>query len=104
MRGPLVFCQEDGSPLTLWHLHGALDRACRRANLRRLRWHDLRHSFASQLAIGGLSLQRIQKWLGHSTIKMTERYAHLTPDGGREFLSALDAPRGADKRDAAAAE
>ncbi len=92
MRGPLVFCQEEGDPLTLWHLHGALDRACRRANLRRLRWHDLRHSFASQLAIGGLSLQRIQKWLGHSTIKMTERYAHLTPDGGREFLSALDAP------------
>lgn len=34
LKGPLAFCQEDGRPLTLWHLHGALDRAARRAGLR----------------------------------------------------------------------
>jgi integrase len=97
MRGPLVFCQEDGSHLTLWHLHGALDRAARKAGLRRLRWHDLRHSFASNLTGGGTPLRQVQEWMGHSTIMMTMRYAHLAPGGGREFLVALDppGPRGA---------
>jgi integrase len=92
MRGPLVFCQDDGSPLTLWHLHGALDRAARKANLRRLRWHDTRHSFASNLAIGGTPLRQIQEWLGHSSITMTMRYAHLAPNGGRGYLASLEAP------------
>ena len=50
--GSLVFCQEDGSPLTIWHLHGALERAAKRANLRLLRWHDRRHTFASNLVAG----------------------------------------------------
>jgi integrase len=92
MRGPLVFCQDDGRPLTLWHLHGALDRAARRAQLRRLRWHDLRHSFASNLTIGGTPIRQVQEWMGHSTILMTMRYSHLAPGGGREHLAALDAP------------
>jgi integrase len=92
MRRPLVFCQEDGKPLTLWHLHGALERAARRASLRLLRWHDLRHSFASNLTIGGTPIRQVQEWMGHATITMTMRYAHLSPGGGREYLSALDAP------------
>src|ERR1019366_5362493 len=71
MRGPLVFCQDDGTPLTLWHLHGALERAARRASLRLLRWHDLRHSFASNLTIGGTPMRQVQEWMGHSTILMT---------------------------------
>jgi integrase len=92
MKGPLVFCQDDGRPLTLWHLHGALDRAARRAQLRRLRWHDLRHSFASNLTIGGTPIRQVQEWMGHSTILMTMRYSHLAPGGGREHPAALDAP------------
>jgi integrase len=75
MRGPLVFCQDDGSPLTLWHLHGALERATRRASLRLLRWHDLRHSFASNLTIGGTPMRQVQEWMGHATILMTMRYS-----------------------------
>jgi integrase len=63
---------------------------CRRAGLRRIRWHDCRHSFASQLVIAGTPLRQVQEWLGHSTILMTMRYSHLAPGGGREFLSALD--------------
>ena len=92
LKGDLVFSQADGSPLTLWHLHGALIRASRKAGLRLLRWHDLRHSFASNLVAGGTPLRQVQEWLGHSTIVMTMRYAHLAPGGGREFLSALTAP------------
>jgi integrase len=90
MKGPRVFCNPDGKPLTLWQLHERLWGACRRAGLRRIRWHDSRHSFASQLVIAGTPLRQVQEWLGHSTITMTMRYAHLAPGGGREFLSALD--------------
>jgi site-specific recombinase XerD len=89
-KGPRVFCNPDGSPLTLWQLHERLWSACRRAGLRRIRWHDCRHSFASQLIMAGTPLRQVQEWLGHSTITMTMRYAHLAPNAGREFVSALD--------------
>jgi len=102
LRSTLVFCQEDGTHLTLWHLHGALERAARRAQLRLLRWHDLRHSFASNLTIGGTPIRQVQEWMGHASITMTMRYAHLAPNGGRQYLSALDAPPAA--RQEAAAE
>lgn len=89
-KGPRVFCNPDGKPLTLWQLHERLWGSCRRAGLRRIRWHDCRHSFASQLVMAGTPLRQVQDWLGDSTILMTMRYSHLAPGGGREFLSALD--------------
>ena len=92
LKGPRVFCHEDGSPLKIGSLHERLWGACRRSGLRRIRWHDCRHSFASQLVIAGTPLRQVQEWLGHSTILMTMRYSHLAPGGGREYLAALDAP------------
>jgi integrase len=92
LKGSLVFCNSDGSPMTLWQLHERLEGACRRAGLRMIRWHDCRHSFASQLVIAGTPLPQVQEWLGHGSIMMTMRYSHLAPGGGREFLSVLDAP------------
>jgi integrase len=89
LKGDFVFSQPNGRPLTLWHLHGALIRAARKAGLRLVRWHDLRHSFASNLVAGGTPLRQVQEWMGHSTIMMTMRYAHLAPGGGREFLALL---------------
>jgi integrase len=88
-----------GTALTLWHLHGALERAARRAKPRLLRWHDLRHSFASNLTIGGTPIRQVQEWMGHATITMTMRYS--TPcrgRGGREFLAALEATTGSTVR------
>ena len=49
-----------------------------RAGLKDLRMHDLRHSFASALVNNGRSLYEVQTLLGHSTSKMTQRYAHLS--------------------------
>src|SRR5205823_6268498 len=49
LRGSLVFCNDDGSPLSLWQLHERLWGSCRRAGLRKIRWHDMRHTFGSQL-------------------------------------------------------
>ena len=50
-------------------------------------FHTLRHTYASWLVIAGVDLYVVQKLLGHSTIAMTERYAHLSPD---KFKQAAD--------------
>ena len=55
-----------------------------------LKWHEMRHSFASQLVMAGTPMRRVQEWMGHSTLTMAMRYAHLAPGGGREFIEALD--------------
>lgn len=73
LRGKVVFCRDDGTPLTLWQLHERLEGVCRRAGLRKIRWHDLRHSFASHLVQKGVPLRQVQMLLGHSSIAMTER-------------------------------
>jgi integrase len=52
-------------------------RICRAADLRNVRLHDLRHSFASILVAGGATLPMIGRLLGHSNINTTNRYAHL---------------------------
>jgi site-specific recombinase XerD len=78
----VVFCRADGKSLTLWQLHERLWGACRRAGLREVRWHDLRHTFASQLVTAGVPLRHVQGWLGHSTMMMTMRYSHLAPGNG----------------------
>ena len=90
LRGPLIFCRTDGSHLSMAQLHEPLWGACRRAGLRRIRWHDLRHSFASNLLATGTPIRQVQEWLGHASITTTMRYAHLAPGGGAEHIAALD--------------
>lgn len=51
--------------------------------------HTLRHTFASQLAISGTPIYTIQKLMNHSDIKMTERYAKLSKDSGRDFIDCI---------------
>ena len=58
--------------------------------LKGFRFHDLRHTAASWLAMGGAGLPAIQKFLGHASIKMTLRYAHLSPDFLGEEARILD--------------
>ncbi len=60
-------------------LNRALKRTCRKLDLGVGSWHDLRHTFASKLSNNGVPLQVIQALLGHSDLKMTQRYAHLEP-------------------------
>lgn len=56
----------------------AWDVARKQAGLPSLRIHDLRHSFASVLVNNGVSIYDVQKLLGHSSIRTTQRYAHLS--------------------------
>jgi integrase len=89
-RAELVLCDADGGMLTPAECRWPLRRAYQRAGLRRVGWHMLRHTFASHLAMRGAPLKAIQELLGHSTIDMTMRYAHLSPDARRDAVRLLD--------------
>ena len=52
--------------------------------------HALRHTCASRLVQRGIPLYTVQKWLGHSSIKMTERYAHLNPQQFDNVVAVLE--------------
>ncbi|MCE7871439.1 site-specific integrase [bacterium CPR1] len=71
---------------------GALQTALRRAGIQDFHWHDLRHSFCSRLAMAGVSLVTIAKLAGHKSTKVTERYAHLSPEHNKAAMELL-APR-----------
>ena len=87
----LVFPAEpDGRHLTKGELRWPFRRACRKAGLREIGWHGLRHSFASQLVANNVSLKTVQELLGHQSIKTTMVYAHLAPVTKREAVAVLD--------------
>ncbi|MGE5190551.1 MAG: tyrosine-type recombinase/integrase, partial [Gemmatimonadota bacterium] len=54
------------------------------------RFHDLRHSAASFMAMAGVDLMAIKQLLGHKTIQMTLRYSHLSPGHLRNAVAAID--------------
>lgn len=56
------------------------DEARNACGLRHIRWHDLRHTCASWLVQAGVPLHTVSELLGHTSMAMTRRYAHLSPD------------------------
>jgi integrase len=72
-------------------------RACRKADVSNLRLHDLRHTFASYLAMGGFNLRVIQQLLGHKDLRMTARYAHLSADHLQQAVKSLDTVLGSNR-------
>ena len=59
-------------------LRSPFETALKRAGIEDFRWHDLRHSAASYLAMNGASLAEIAEVLGHKTLAMVKRYTHLS--------------------------
>ena len=59
------------------------------AKLRNFHWHDLRHTFASRLRMKGAPLEDIADLLGHKSLTMTRRYAHLGPNKLHAVVSLL---------------
>jgi integrase len=92
LRGPLVFCSMSGGLLGIVDTRLPLWRACKKAGLRQIGWHALRHTFASHLVMRGASMKAVQELLVHSSIQMTMRYAHLAPEVVNETVRLLDAP------------
>jgi integrase len=64
--------------------------ALKRAGIVDFRFHDLRHTFASQVLMRGGSLKEVQELLGHKDIKMTMRYAHLSQEHKRKAVNLLN--------------
>lgn len=61
------------------HAAKTLRRYARLAQVKEIRWHDLRHTCASSIAMQGHSMLAVKEWLGHSDLSMTQRYSHLSP-------------------------
>ncbi len=90
LRGELVFCNGDGSMLTKNQCRRPLYDASKRAGLRQIGWHVLRHTFASHLAMRGVPIKAVQELLGHRDITTTMRYSHLSPESRRDAVALLD--------------
>ena len=80
------------SPLQVRYLARTFTNARIRAGLLDVRFHDLRHTFASRLVQRGIDLYKVQRLLGHKTGLMTQRYAHHCPESLREGVRALETP------------
>lgn len=78
-----------GRPLVQDTAIKRLRRICDRAGVRRCGWHVLRHTFASHLVQRGVPLAVIKELLGHSSLEMTLRYAHLAPAGAANVSPIL---------------
>jgi integrase len=65
-------------------------RACKKAGIEDLHFHDLRHTFATRLIQAGVDLYTVQRLLGHKTPKMTQRYAHHSMESLRASVEVLD--------------
>lgn len=89
---PFVFWVGDrGDPMRHNTMRWPLWMACDAARLPRMGWHVLRHTFATTLVARGVPLRVVQELLGHSTIAMTERYAHALPASLADAIRKLDA-------------
>lgn len=61
--------------------------ALKRGKIEGVTWHTLRHTFASRLVMAGVDIRTVQELMGHSTITMTMRYAHLSPNHLRDAVN-----------------
>lgn len=79
--GDLMFRRSDGEPWGKSHQQSRMETVLKSADINRhVRFHDLRHTFATLLAMNGTSLQLIANQLGHSSTRIAEKhYAHFSP-------------------------
>lgn len=86
-----VFANQQGNPVDMHNLKNRqFQKALERAGIRRIRFHDLRHTFASLLIANGESLAYVRDQLGHSSIALTvNTYTHLIPGANRGAVDKL---------------
>lgn len=83
-----IFCNKDGKPFG--DIKKSFFTACKKSGIINFHFHDLRHTFASQMRMAGIGLDRISEYLGHKTLTMTKRYAHLSPDYRKRDFELLN--------------
>ncbi len=91
----LVFPGPDGDYLDDMAVRQAFYRALDAAGLRRVRFHDLRHTFGTVAAAGGMPMTALQGYMGHASYRTTERYLHHAP--AIEHAALLTAAFGGEK-------
>jgi len=90
LRGPYVFCHEDGSPFTDWDVREVVPQACKAARIgRRVTNHGLRHTVGTVLG-EHVNAFKVQAFLGHADLSTTRRYVRDTADGLREAARVLE--------------
>ncbi len=87
---PYVFWEGDGKPVSGGRLGITFRRVCQTAGIENLRFHDLRHDFASGLVQAGVDIHRVKELLGHKDLRMTLRYSHLAPENLADAVRVLD--------------
>jgi integrase len=89
----LVFTSEALTQYDGDNVRKSFEAALRKAKLRKIRFHDLRHSYASWLIANKESLAYVRDQLGHHSIAITvDLYGHLVPGANREAVNRLDGP------------
>ena len=83
-----VFAHRDGTRIK--DVRRAFTTACKRAGIKDFRIHDLRHTCAAWLVSAGAPLSEVRDLLGHSSVTMTEKYAHLAPENVRAAVRLLE--------------
>ncbi len=82
--------QRNGEPFTSHHAIERLGIICRTSQMRKVTWHMLRHTFATQLTLRGVPLTVVKELLGHSSIATTMRYSHVAPAALRSAIELLN--------------
>jgi integrase len=88
LKSPYVFVNERGKQIK--DIDYLFQIARKKAGIHNLRFHDLRHTFASHLVMNGASLPAVKELLGHADIKTTMRYAHLSQDHLKDAVNLLN--------------
>lgn len=88
LRSEYVFSNNGGKPLN--SVKKGFKATCRRAGIEDFKFHDLRHTFASQMIMRGANLKDVQEILGHKTMAMTLRYAHLSQEHKKKAVNLLN--------------
>ena len=89
-RGEFVFSSAKEKAFNEMTIHNAFHEAMKQARISDFRFHDLRHTFASNLVMAGVKIEKVQKLMGHKMLTMTQRYAHLAPGYLAESIKVLD--------------
>ncbi len=88
LKSEYIFCDKQGRPFR--EIKTSFKAALRRAGIEDFRFHDLRHTFASHFIMRGGEIKALMELLGHKSLTMTTRYAHLSQCHKKKAIDLLN--------------
>ena len=86
-ESPYIFCNNKGKPY--YDIRKSFFTALTKSGIINFHFHDLRHTFASQLVMSSVDINTVRELLGHKDIRMTLRYSHLAPSHKQRAVDIL---------------